>query len=134
MQADEGRNPVSGTQTQGVPRAVADAPEAYAVPAGSLRLSGPVARPAPGTLPLRGDLAHIALAEWYLVQNYVCPAIRFVGGRNTALHLQPGDGADIIAPLGAGDRLELLDEVGAWGWVCLGPDGPSGYVPLAMLA
>ena len=31
----------------------------YTVPEGPLGLLGPVEKPAPGTLPLRGDLAHI---------------------------------------------------------------------------
>ena len=34
----------------------------YSVPGGNIGLKGPVAKPAPGTVPLRGDLAHIALA------------------------------------------------------------------------
>ncbi len=46
----------------------------YEVPDGPLNLAGPVARPAPGTLPLRGDLAHIALAGRHLAAHYVIPA------------------------------------------------------------
>jgi hypothetical protein len=35
----------------------------YPLPQGQLSLAGPVDRPAVGTLPIRGDLAHIALAD-----------------------------------------------------------------------
>ena len=107
---------------------------AYVVPAGPLRLSGPVDRPAQGTLPLRGDLAHIALAQRYLVQNYVCPKPRMVGATDTPMLLHPHDGAEEIAALPAGSAVEMLDEVGAWAWVCRGPDGPAGFVRLAALA
>ena len=43
----------------------------YTVPSGNIGLKGPVAKPAPGTLPLRGDLAHIALAGTHLAAHYV---------------------------------------------------------------
>lgn len=107
---------------------------AYAVPSGPLRLTGPVARPAPGTLPLRGDLAHIALADRYLVQNYVCPVPRVVGPEEAAMRLQPNDDAGVVTRLPAGSSVELLDEVGGWAWVCKGPEGPAGFVHLAALA
>ena len=42
----------------------------YAMPEGRLGLKGPVKKPAPGTLPLRGDLAHIALADTHLAAHF----------------------------------------------------------------
>ena len=112
----------------------AEAPALYAVPAEPLRLSGPVARPAPGTLPLRGDLAHVALATRYLVQNYVNPARREIGPQSIPLRLHPSDSADAVTQLSAASSVEKLDEVGDWAWVCRGPEGPTGYVRLAELA
>ena len=114
--------------------AEAEAPALYTVPAEPLRLSGPVARPAPGTLPLRGDLAHIALAQRYLVQNYVNPARREVGPRSVSLRLHPSEKAEAVAQLPAASSVEKLDEVGEWVWVCCGPNGPTGYLHLAELA
>lgn len=113
--------------------AAADAAK-YAVPAEGVRLSGPVARPAPGTLPLRGDLAHIALASRYLAAHYVVPIARRIGNTDIALLLQPLAGADTVRTLPAGQPVELLDTQGDWCWVTLGPDGPSGYVQRTALA
>jgi hypothetical protein len=48
--------------------------------------------------------------------------------------LHPQDGAEQVALLSGGSAVELLDEVGAWAWVCRGPDGPAGFVRLAALA
>lgn len=61
----------------------------YAVPQGVLGLKGPVERPAPGALPLRGDLAHIALAGTHLAAHYVIPHVRAVGARGAGLRLAP---------------------------------------------
>ena len=104
----------------------------YEVPAGQLALSGPVVRPDHGTLPIRGDIAHIALANRYLVAAYVVPIERKVTGQ-AALRVQPRDDADTVITLEPGTRFELLDSAGAWAWGCLGPDGPTGYLPLSAL-
>ena len=61
----------------------------YAMPTGRVGLKGPVPKPAPGTLPLRGDLAHIALAETHLAAHYVIPEVRAVNGDGADLHLMP---------------------------------------------
>lgn len=104
--------------------------DAYPLPQGQLSLSGPRARPAAGTLPIRGDLAHIALAERYLCAHYVVPHIRFVGPAGADLLCQQRDRTDVVAHLDAGTRIEALDYAGNWCWCCLGPDGPSGYLHL----
>ncbi|TCD06897.1 hypothetical protein EYB45_00145 [Erythrobacteraceae bacterium CFH 75059] len=104
------------------------------MPAEPLRLTGAVDRPVPGTLPLRGDLAHIALARTHLVQNYVAPLPGAVGARPTSLRLQPAEDSPVVAELAPAQPLEILDRAGAWIWVCLGPQGPSGYVPASALA
>lgn len=105
----------------------------YQVPTGQLGLTGPVVRPAPGTLPLRGDIAHIALAERYLVPHYAVPQVRSVGGDAVTLRLNPRDDAQPVAELAAGSRFELLDTAGAWCWGGVGPEGPSGWLPAAAL-
>jgi len=100
----------------------------YQVPEGPLCLAGPIARPEPGTLPLRGDMAHIALAGTHLAAHYVVPHIRQIGDEGAVLHLASRADSDVVATLAAGTNFELLDIVGDWAWGCLGPDGPSGYI------
>lgn len=107
---------------------------AYSVPTGPLRLAGPVVRPMPGTLPLRGDLAHIALAGRYLAAHYVIPKLRNIGDTPVEVHLAGRDDSDVITEIAAGTSIEVLDIAGEWAWVCLTPEGPSGYVRIAQLA
>ena len=106
---------------------------AYSPPQGQLSLSGPVARPAIGTLAIRGDLAHIALASRYLVAHYVVPQPRRVGAEATALLCHPRDGSDEVTLLAAGEPFEALDYSGDWCWGCRTPEGPSGYLPISRL-
>jgi hypothetical protein len=103
-------------------------PGEYAVPTGILGLTGRVAKPLPGTLPLRGDLAHIALAETHLAAHYVIPDTAIVRTDSAAMHLMARDDSDIHHTLNKGCKLEVLDIGQEWVWCCLGPDGPSGYV------
>jgi hypothetical protein len=91
----------------------------YAVPAGVLGLKGPVEKPAPGTLPLRGDLAHIALAGTHLAAH---------------LRLNPRSDSEAFTTLAPGSRFELLDVAGDWVWGCPGPQGPSGWCRASELA
>jgi hypothetical protein len=109
-------------------------PQGYTVPEGVLGLKGPVEKPAPGTLPLRGDLAHMALAATHLAAHYVIPDARQVGPAGTALRVAPGEEAETHQWLAPDTPVELLDIAGAWAWVCLGPQGPSGYCPADELA
>ena len=106
----------------------------YAVPEGVLGLKGPVQRPAPGTLPLRGDLAHIALAGTHLAAHYVIPHVHTVGEAGAGLRLNPRADAEVFATLPAGSRFELLDVAGEWVWGCPGPQGPSGWCRASELA
>ena len=108
-------------------------PREYTVPSGVLGLAGPVEKPAPGTLPLRGDLAHIALAGSHRAAHYVIPQPRLVGPEGAALHLAPRDDAEVHHSFAASTPVELLDVAGDWAWVCLGADGPSGYCRSAEL-
>ena len=106
----------------------------YPLPQGQLSLKGPVVRPATGTLPIRGDLAHIALADEYLVANYVMPQPRQIGPAGAALLCLPREGSDEVIRLSPGAAFEALDYAGEWCWGCLGPQGPTGYLPIAALA
>lgn len=106
----------------------------YPLPQGQLSLSGPVVRPAAGTLPIRGDLAHIALAPHYLVAHYVAPQVRAIGAAGATLLAHPRDGADPVVALAPGARFEALDYSGEWCWGCCGPEGPTGYLRAALLA
>lgn len=100
----------------------------YQVPDGPLCLAGPMARPQPGTLPLRGDLAHIALAGTHLAAHYVVPHIREIGSNGADLQLQAREGGDVVTHLDPGTRFELLDIQGDWAWGCVGPEGPTGFI------
>ncbi len=108
--------------------------ETYVVPAGVLGLTGPVAKPAPGTLPLRGDLAHIALAGVHLAAHYVIPQNRIVGANGADVMENTRDDSPVLNHFAAGTPIEVLDVSGDWVWGCLGPDGPSGYMKADSLA
>ncbi len=106
---------------------------AYEPPTGNVGLKGAVKRPEPGTLPLRGDLAHIALAERYLAAHYVIPTLAKIGATPQQFHLQPRDDAKHGASVAAHQSIEILDLLGDWCWACFGPEGPSGYLKLSAL-
>jgi hypothetical protein len=106
----------------------------YTVPHGALALKGPVEKPAPGTLPLRGDLAHIALAGSHLAAHYVIPHQRKVGPAGAGLRLSPREDAEVFVTLAPGSRFELLDIAGEWVWGGPGPQGPAGWCRAAELA
>lgn len=108
-------------------------PAPYDLPDGIVGLTGAVERPEPGTLPLRADLAHIALAHRFLAVHYVIPQIRTIGASDTALLLNPRADSEELVTLPAGSAIEELDCSGGWCWVCRGPEGPSGYIPAASL-
>ena len=107
---------------------------AYDVPGGQLCLSGPVDRAAADALPIRGDLAHIALARRFLVAHYVVPQLRTIGAAGVELLDQPRDDAAPVARLAPGTPFEALDYAGEWCWGCRGPEGPTGYLRTALLA
>ncbi|MBD59479.1 MAG: hypothetical protein CL808_05085 [Citromicrobium sp.] len=93
-----------------------------------LALTGPVEWPEKGTLPLRRDLAHIALAPRFLVANYAQPSVMHIGSEPAPLVRSTKDESDVIATLPAGSPFEALDVTTTWVWGCIGPEGPSGYV------
>ena len=50
------------------------------------------------------------------------------------MHLAGRDDSDLLTEIAAGTAIEVLDIAGEWAWVCLTPEGPSGYVRIAQLA
>ncbi len=106
----------------------------HEIPEGPYCLSGPIARPSPGELPLRGDLAHIALAGTHLAAHYVVPNAAKIGAAPVALKLTPSVDAESHVELAAGSVVEVLDIAGDWIWLCCGPKGPAGYCRSAALA
>lgn len=102
-------------------------------PHGPFALTGPVPRPDPRTVPLRGDLAHIALAGRYFVPHYAVPQPRTVMPGGAPLLSATGGGAEEIVTLMEGDSFEVLELAGSWAWGCLSPRGPVGYVHIDRL-
>lgn len=97
-------------------------------PQGPFALSGPISRPDPRVVPLRGDLAHIALAGRYFVPHYAVPQPRTVMPGGAPLMSSSVEGATEICTLMEGDTFGVLDVTGGWAWGCLSLDGPVGYV------
>ena len=93
-----------------------------------LALTGPVEWPEKGTLPLRRDLAHIALAPRFLVANYAQPSVMRIGDTPAPLIRSTKDEGDVLLTLESGAEFQALDVTASWVWGCIGPEGPTGYV------
>ena len=100
---------------------------------GPFTLSGPMPRPDPASTPLRGDLAHIALAGKHFVPHYAVPQPRTVLPGGAPLLKSNQADSEELCSLMEGDSFEVLDVAGQWAWGCLGVDGPVGYVALERL-
>ena len=100
---------------------------------GPFALAGPAVRPDPRRVPLRGDLAHVALAGKYFVPHYAVPQPRTVMPGGAPLLADTEDGAEELCTLMEGDSFEVLDVAGGWAWGCLSLNGPVGYVRLDRL-
>lgn len=100
---------------------------------GPYTLAGPITRPSPQSLPLRGDLAHIALAGKHFVPHYAVPQPRLVMPGGAALLASTEPGADELCTLMEGDSFEVLEISGGWAWGCLSLQGPVGYVHIDRL-
>lgn len=103
------------------------------VPQGPFILGGPVEGPDPRRTPLRGDIAHIALAGRYFVPHYVVPLERMVGDMGANLRAEASEDAEIVYDLSPGQRFYVLDTTRDWAWGCCSLDGPVGYVKLEEL-
>ncbi len=102
-------------------------------PGVTFALAGPQPKADPSRTPLRGDLAHIALAGKFFVPHYAVPQPRVVMPGGAPLLTGTGEGAQELCTLMEGDSFEVLDVTGGWAWGCLSIDGPVGYVRLDRL-
>lgn len=100
---------------------------------GPFALSGPVEKPDPHRTPMRGDIAHIALAGRYFVPHYVVPMQRMVGDTGANLRAAASNESEIIYDLSPGQRFDMLDYTREWAWGCVSEDGPVGFVRLSEL-
>ena len=96
-------------------------------------LTGPQPKAEPGRTPLRGDLAHIALAGKFFVPHYAVPQPRTVMPGGAPLLSGTGEGAQELCTLIEGDSFEVLEVSGGWAWGCLSVEGPVGYIRLDRL-
>jgi hypothetical protein len=103
------------------------------MPQGPFALRGPAPKADPRTVPLRGDIAHIALAGKYFVPHYAVPQPRTVMPGGAPLLSASGEGAEVICTLLEGQSFEVLDLTGNWAWGCLSLQGPVGFVHLDRL-
>jgi len=91
-------------------------------------LTGPLDRTGAEMLPVRGDLAHVALAGRFFVPHYAVPQPRAVMPGGAALYAAPDSRSAVLCHLLEGESFELLDLAGTWAWGCLSLEGPTGYL------
>lgn len=97
-------------------------------------LAGPMKLGDPARTPVRGDLAHIALAGRYFVPHYAVPISRRIVAGGAALLSSARSDADKLADLAAGSAFDVLDVAGGTAWGQAGGDGGLvGYVALGEL-
>jgi len=102
-------------------------------PQGPFALTGPITRPEPRNMPIRGDLAHIGLAGKHFVPHYAVPQPRAVLPGGAPLYADPDDTSHELCVLMEGDSFEVLDVTREWAWGCLSLEGPVGYIRLDRL-
>ena len=102
-------------------------------PQGSFTLTGPGATAAAGHLPVRGDLAHIALAGRYFVPHYAVPMPHAARGAGATLRKAGKPEAEIICSLARGETFDVLDISGGWAWGQVGENGFVGYIVMTEL-
>lgn len=95
---------------------------------GPFALTGPLDKAGAESLPVRGDLAHVALAGRFFVPHYAVPQPRAVMPGGARLHSAPDGRSQVLCTLIEGESFELLDVTGEWAWGCLSLEGPTGYV------
>ena len=105
---------------------------------GQYALTGPAQPFDAAHWPVRGDLAHMALAGRCFVPHYAVPMAQRVRGA-VALCAAPKDDAAVRAVLAAGAAFDVLDVTGGWAWGLVAEvpgalGGLVGYVPAAALA
>jgi hypothetical protein len=104
------------------------------VPEGQFALSGPSEKLDPSRWPVRGDLAHVALAGRLFVPHYAVPQPRRVKAGGATLRKSNDGAAEILQELPQGYTFDVLDVQGNWAWgICNGLEGPIGYIAVEQL-
>jgi hypothetical protein len=102
----------------------------------SFALTGPSPAFAPGHVPVRGDLAHIAMAGKWFVPHYAVPMPHLVRAGGAPL-LKAAKGAEVLEQLAAGAQFDVLEVSGGWCWgqgpATFGDEGFVGYVAADLL-
>ncbi len=99
---------------------------------GQYQLSGPTKGRDPLRTPVRGDLAHIALAGHCFVPHYAVPMPHTLVAA-AQLRKSARDDGEALAPIAKGNLFDVLDISGGWAWGQVGADGLVGYLPLGVL-
>ena len=86
-------------------------------------------RPDPATNAYRKDLADTALVGRVIASHYAEPLIRHLIA-NADLRAGPSDDSALIAALGKGNAIRILDNSRGWAWG-YAPDGRVGYIQAA---
>jgi dipeptidyl peptidase-like protein len=73
------------------------------------------------------------LAGRVIASHYAEPLLRHLAAA-APLRRAADESADLVAELGAGDELWMLDDTGGWAWGYGGPDKKVGYVRAEALA
>lgn len=103
------------------------------IPTGQLQLSGPSEKLDAAHWPVRGDLAHIALAGRVFVPHYAVPmphALREDAELKEAARLE----ATTLDVYPAGAMFDVLDMAGGWAWGQAQENGKVGYFRLDQLS
>lgn len=98
-----------------------------AIPVGQLGLSGPSEALDAAHWPVRGDLAHIALAGRCFVPHYAVPMPHRLLGA-APLRRAGRDAAEVLTDLAEGAVFDVLDMSGGWCWGQAGAGGFVGYI------
>ena len=104
-----------------------------AISAGQLTLSGPAEVLDAAHWPVRGDLAHIALAGRCFVPHYAVPMPHRVAVSGASLRRAAKDSAEELIALPHGTAFDVLDMAGGWCWGQAGDGGFVGYIRAAEL-
>jgi hypothetical protein len=104
-----------------------------AIPEGQFGLNGPAEKLDDAHWPVRGDLAHIRLAERCFVPHYAVPMPRKVVAAGASLLASNKPDAEVREQLTGGTLFNLLDVTGGWAWGQVGEDGFVGYLPIEAL-
>ena len=100
---------------------------------GPFALDRAMAKPDAASVPVRGDLAHIALAGVHFVPHYAVPQTYAVGPSGADVTATTRADADVRGHLDAGATFAVLDVEGDHAWGCAG-DSMGSFAPIGWVA